>query len=248
MGDNRCFVVGRVDHLDIVNRAASPRPRDCLAAEHIEPPASRSHGRVPDRHRQRARRLEALPIIRREHGRVRARTVVAAHDVCESTDRGDAGVISARGARQRFPQALPETIQRLPTVVGEPPPNTTSRPATAAPVPSWIPTRRCPINRSAPLVVSSENTPLADVDPLRPPSSTSVLPGPGTITSRLIGAASRQGNNPDSTAGGADAPRMGLRENPARPSRPGISGACDHRHQGSEQHHSDRCHGPSDMP
>src|SRR6476469_5948839 len=88
----------------------------------------------------------------------------------------------------------------LPTVVGVPPPNTRSRPPTTDAAASGTPTGKEPIERSAPLRVSSENTPLAEDDPVSPPSTTRCVPLPGSTTSRDTGVGRRHGRSPDSTA------------------------------------------------
>jgi len=119
--------------------------------------------------------------------------VVLPRVTAEASERGE-GRFARRAAR---PAANAST---LPTVPGVPPPNTMSRPPTTDAAASCTPTRRDPIGRSAPLPVSSENTPLADDEPVRPPSTTRWVPLPGSTTSRDTGVGRCHGRSPDSTA------------------------------------------------
>jgi len=105
----------------------------------------------------------------------------------------------------------PENAWTVPTVTGDPPPKTRTRPPETTPAASCSGALSAPTRRAAPSAVRTAYTPLADVPARVSPPSTMSWPGdPGTTTSRLSGAARCHGSKPDSAAarpGGAAAAR-----------------------------------------
>ena len=107
----------------------------------------------------------------------------------------------------------PGNAWTVPTVTGDPPPNTSARPPELTPAASCSGALSAPIRRAAPVAVRTTSTPPADAPADVSPPSTMSWPGdPGTTTARLSGAARCHRSKPDSAAartGGAAAARAG---------------------------------------